>query len=154
MVPGQQKEVLTPGKNQKRYVAGAMDAKTGQLTWVEGARKNSMLFIALLHELRRAYPRARVVHLILDNYQTHTSLITQSVVATLEGRIVLHFLPPYCPQHNRIERLWEDLHAEVTRNHRCRTMAQLMRRVRSFLRRRSRGTATAAEARPRRRCAA
>ena len=31
--------------------------------------------------------------------------------------MVLHFLPPYCPDHNRIERLWKDLHDNVTRNH-------------------------------------
>ncbi|MFP2924295.1 hypothetical protein ACLESO_03555 [Pyxidicoccus sp. 3LG] len=37
---------------------------------------------------------------------------------------MLHFLPPYCPEGNRIERLWLDLHANVTRNHRCRTLAQ------------------------------
>src|SRR5688572_4690975 len=34
-------------------------------------------------------------------------------------RVALHFLPPYCPTVNRIERLWLDLHAVVTRNHRC-----------------------------------
>jgi len=36
MLPGQQKTVLTPGQNQKRYLAGALDAHTGKLTWVEG----------------------------------------------------------------------------------------------------------------------
>ena len=30
------KMVLTPGKNEKRYLAGALDARTGRLTWVEG----------------------------------------------------------------------------------------------------------------------
>jgi len=41
----------------------------------------------------------------------------------------LEFLPPYCPQENRIERLWLDLHANVTRNHRRRTMPELMAAV-------------------------
>jgi transposase len=35
-------------------------------------------------------------------------------------------LPPYCPDANRIERVWQDLHANVTRNHRCKTLAQLL----------------------------
>jgi transposase len=47
-------------------------------------------------------------------------------------------LPPYCPDNNRIERTWEDLHANVTRNHKCRDMSQLMRNVRAWLRRRNR----------------
>jgi hypothetical protein len=37
-----------------------------------------------------------------------------------------------------IERVWEDLHANVTRNHTCRTMRRLMRRVYYYLYRRLR----------------
>ena len=33
---GQQKEVVTPGKNVKRYLAGALNPCTGQLHWVQG----------------------------------------------------------------------------------------------------------------------
>jgi len=39
-------------------------------------------------------------------------------------------LPPYCPNDNRIERLWQDLHANVTRNHTCVNMDELMTKVR------------------------
>lgn len=134
---GQQKFVMTPGQNKKRYLAGAMNARTGRLTVVESDRKNSMLFIGLLHDLRRTYPTAPVIHVILDNYSIHSSRITQAVLKSMGGRIVLHFLPPYCPQHNKIERLWQDLHAAVTRNHRCRTIEELMTEVHAFLRPRS-----------------
>jgi transposase len=138
---GQQKQVLTPGQNQKRYLAGAMDAKTGHLTWVESDRKNSDLFIALLWRLIKVYPQAKKIHVILDNYRIHSSYITQQAVEAMNGRIVLHFLPPYCPQHNRIERLWQDLHARVTRNHNRKTMVELMRDVRTELRRHNRRAA-------------
>ncbi len=137
MVRGQQKEVVTPGQNQKRYLAGAMNGVTGELVWVEGTRKCSDLFIALLGKLARVYAHAKVVHVILDNYRIHHSRITQTVVASAGGKIVLHFLPPYCPNENKIERLWQDLHAEVTRNHRCASMDALMHNVRQFLRRRT-----------------
>src|SRR5262249_54940508 len=53
---------------------------------------------------------------------------------SLADRVVLHFLPPYSPDHNRIERVWLDLHANVTRNHRCPTMQLLLEHVRAFLR--------------------
>jgi len=48
--------------------------------------------------------------------------------------VALHFLPPYCPDDNRIERVWLDLHSNGTRNHRCRTVKELMGRVVAFLR--------------------
>src|SRR6516162_1720854 len=68
---GQQKEVMTPGQNQKRYLAGAMDARTRRLVWVEGERKTSALFLNLLDKLRETYPKAKVIHVVLDNYRIH-----------------------------------------------------------------------------------
>lgn len=140
MMPGQQKEVRTPGKNVKRYLAGALDARSGQMHWVAGERKTSALFIALLKSLLEAYPRAPVIHVILDNYRIHDSKITQAAVAGFGGRIKLHFLPPYCPNENKIERVWQDLHANVTRNHTCETIDDLMDNVHYYLHKRNRST--------------
>jgi transposase len=134
MLSGTQKTVLTPGKNEKRYLAGALNARTGRLTWVEADRKNSDLFIRQLWQLARVdYPRARRIHIILDNYKIHSSQRTQLALAALGDRVQLHFLPPYCPDHNRIERTWKDLHDNVTRNHTCRNMRELMREVTTYL---------------------
>ncbi len=138
MVRGQQKDVLTPGKNVKRYLAGALDAWTGQLLWVEGERKTSALFITLLNHLVRSYPQAPVIHVILDNYRIHDSKIVHAAMAGFGTRIRLHFLPPYCPNANKIERVWQDLHANVTRNHACPTITKLMREIRYYLRKRAR----------------
>jgi transposase len=139
---GQQKEALTPGKNEKRYLAGALDVRSGMLIWVEGVRKTSYLFLDLLDELRKRYPRARRLHVILDNYRIHSSTVVQAALGGyLAGKVELHFLPPYCPDHNKIERVWKDLHANVTRNHRCRSINHLMREVRYYLNKRNRQTA-------------
>jgi len=138
MVRGQQKEVVTPGTNVKRYLAGALDVRTGLLTWVEGDRKASALFIALLDRLRAGYPTAAVIHVILDNYRIHDSKIAQAALQGYGGRVRLHFLPPYSPKENKIERVWEDVHANVTRNHTCPTIETLMVEVREYLWRRNR----------------
>ena len=137
---GQQKEVVTPGKNAKRYLAGALDARTGEVHWVEAEKKDAWLFLDLLKRLTVVYPRARRIHVILDNYKIHRSHIIGIALAHFARRVRLHFLPPYCPDHNRIERLWQDLHAHVTRNHQCPGMTELMREVRYYLRKRNRQT--------------
>jgi transposase len=137
MVRGQQKEALTPGVNQKRYLAGALE-RNKRLVWVEGKRKDSGLFIDLLDALAKAYPKAKKIHLILDNYRIHDSKIVQAALRRHEGRIERHFLPPYCPDENKIERFWQDLHAEVTRNHRCSSMDHLMLDVQEYMERRTR----------------
>ncbi len=75
----------------------------------------------------------RRIHLIVDNYAIHSAHMTRRVLKALGGRIVLHFLPPYCPDANRIERVWQDFHANVTRNHRCKTMRALLANARAYL---------------------
>ncbi len=139
MLPGQQKEVVTPGQNVKRYLAGAKDVRTGRIHWVAGVRKRSSLFIDLLRRLLKAYRSAKVIHVIVDNYIIHKSRQTQLALSGMP-RLRLHVLPPYSPSFNPIERVWLDLHAEVTRNHRCRTIDQLMAEVEYCLKHRNRKT--------------
>lgn len=134
MLAGQQKEAPTPGKNEKRYLAGALNARTGRLTWVEGERKTSSLFIALVdHLVSRSYARCGTIHLVLDNFRIHSSRAVECARRRWGDRVQFHFLPPYCPDHNRIERLWKDLHDNVTRNHTCADMNSLMRNVHDYL---------------------
>jgi transposase len=136
---GQQKEAMTPGKNEKRYLAGAKDVRTGEIHWVEAEKKDSWLFLKLLHKLATAvYSKAKVIHVILDNYRIHKSGVIAIALANFASRVRLHFLPPYCPDDNAIERDWQDLHANVTRNHCCKNMTELMRAVRYHLRKRNR----------------
>lgn len=141
---GQQKEVMTPGKNEKRYLAGALDVRSGQIHWVEAEKKDAWLFLDMLKRLTVVYGQARVIHVILDNYKIHSSRVIAIALAHFARRVRLHFLPPYCPDSNRIERVWQDLHANVTRNHRCSGMSELMNNVRYYLRIRNRTRLTAA----------
>lgn len=126
---GRRKRVPTPGNNQKRYVAGALTIGSGKLTWAFGARKSSDLFIAALTALLRRYRRYRRLHVIVDNFSIHTSERTRAFVEAAGGKLVLHFLPPYAPQYNRIERVWKQVHDNVTRNHRCASTDQLVEEV-------------------------
>ena len=131
---GQRRYVRTPGQNRKRFVAGALNALTGKLTWVAAHSKASDLFCALVWKLVGDYRDARRIHIILDNYIIHASKRTKHFLAQFGDRVVLHFLPPYCPDANRIERVWLDLHANVTRNHRCLAIEELMVQVVAFMR--------------------
>lgn len=134
MLPGTQRQVLTPGKNVKRYFAAAMDAATDRVTWVKGDRKNSRLFIELLKKLAKTYAGKKVIHVILDNFTIHSSRQTRAWLAEHGRQFRLHFLPPYCPDDNRIERkLWREVHANCTVNHRCGTIEDLVEEVVHYL---------------------
>ena len=139
MLPGTQRTVPTPGKNVKRYLAGAMDATSDRVMWVKSERKNSLLFIELLKKLLAEYADRKVIHVILDNYCIHSSRQTRAWLAERGQKFRLHFLPPYCPDDNRIERkLWREVHANCTVNHRCQSMRELMGNVVHYLKQHNR----------------
>jgi transposase len=150
-LPGQQRRVMTPGQNIKRYYAAAMDAKTDKLVWVKGERKNSRLFIELLTKLAKVHAGKTLIHVVLDNYSVHTSRQTNLWLQQFGQQFRLHFLPPYDPDDNRIERkVWREVHANVTINHQCTSIEQLCGEVSEYLKKHNRN-ATPLEVRESRR---
>lgn len=114
---GSQRAVMTPGTNQKTYLAGALDIVTGKVwTWVAD-RKTSVLFLALLQMIEAAVPhRVPRIYLVVDNFKIHHAKAVTTWLAD-HPRVTLLFLPSYCPQANPIERVFGDVHDKCTRNH-------------------------------------
>ena len=126
---GEQAEVETPGNNDKRYLAGSMNWRTGQLWVTEGKQRNGELFVRHLEELRWRLRRYRVIHVFCDNARFHQAEKCKQLQAYLRRwghRIELHYLPLYDPESNPIERVWWHLHDELTRNHQCQTLEELL----------------------------
>ena len=122
-----------PGQNRKRYLAGALHARTGRVAYVEGTRKNSDLFLCLLDHLRQTYRAACRIILIVDNYIIHKCRLAH-VWLKHNPKFRLLFQPAYQPWVNDIEKLWKQLHDNVTRKHRYSTIDRLMDAVRAFMR--------------------
>jgi transposase len=129
---GEQAPLETPGDNEKRALAGSLHWRTGRLveTWGRpGEGRTAALFCRHLDDLRRALRHFKVIHVICDNAAFHKPDRSNAVKAYLKEwghRVVLHYLPTYSPDTNPIERVWWRLHEAVTRNHRCRTMDELL----------------------------
>jgi transposase len=127
---GQQSEVVTPGNNEKRHLAGSLHWRTGRLLLsAPGTRRNSSLFLAHLDDLRRQLRSYRVIHVVCDNAKFHDCHVVRDYLLRHGERIVLHFLPKYAPETNPIERIWWHLHETITRNHRCRSIEELLTEV-------------------------
>jgi transposase len=108
---GRQAAVATPGTNAKRYLAGSIHWRTGRVLLTEGRPKegrSAALFCRHLDDLRRAFRRYRVVHVVCDNARTHKpdkARLVQEYLGRWGGRVVLHYLPAYAPECNPIERV-------------------------------------------------
>jgi len=127
MPKGEVVEVVTPGVNQKRYLAGALDHLTGKVVSCIGERKTAGLFLALLEALDGAYPAARYrrLYVVVDNFGIHKARAVAEWLAK-HRRIELLFLPTYCPKANPIERVFWEVHDKCTRNHRRKQIGQLV----------------------------
>jgi transposase len=134
MPKGTQVEVMTPGKNEKQYLAGALDWATGLVTSVIGARKTNDLFLDLLEAIdaQLTLRKVRRIYVVVDNYGIHKAA---PVTAWLERhpRFELLFLPTYCPRANPIERVFGDIHDRCTRNHQRTRLNDLVRDVQDYL---------------------
>jgi putative transposase len=130
MPQGSRHEVMTPGKNEKHYLAGALDASTGELHYTLGERKNNGLFRDLLDVLDHTYPASRIdrIYVVVDNYIIHKA---KAVNQWLEQhpRFELLWLPTYCPKANPIERAFGDVHDKCTRNHQRKRLRDLVKDV-------------------------
>src|SRR5262249_38888026 len=135
MPKGEQVEVLTPGTNEKRYLAGALDIATGKITHCVWYRKQTGLFLDLLETLDRTHPAPLFTHLtlVVDNAKLHRAKKVQQWVAA-HPRFELLYLPTYCPRANPLERAFGDVHDKCTRNHTRKEMWHLVQDVKRHLR--------------------
>lgn len=140
---GQQVEIPTPGTNEKRYLAGSLNWRTGTLIVTEGWSKegrSAALFVRHLDDLRCRLLCYRKIHVICDNARSHDGRLVQRYLRQWGHRLVLHYLPTYAPDANPIERVWWHLHEEITRCHRCQSLEELLDLVFAWLQQRARFT--------------
>jgi len=130
MPKGTQKQVWTPGTNQKTYLAGALNYRTGKLVHVISPQKNRWLFIRLLEAIGRNCPASRFerIYVVVDNYKIHKAKAVEQWLAA-HPRLELAWLPTYCPRANPIERAFGDVHDKCTRNHQRKRLRDLVQDV-------------------------
>jgi transposase len=134
MPKGEQVEVMTPGTNEKRPLAGALNITTGTIPQCVWYRKTTGVFLDLLKTLDRPYPARTFWRLVVvaDNAKLHHA----GAVAqwrTAHPRFEVLYLPTYCPQANPIERAFGDVHDKCTRNHTRKRMGHLVQDVKQHL---------------------
>jgi putative transposase len=127
MLQGTTVKRVTPGQNQKHYLAGALEPQSGRIVYCTSPRKTNALFRALLDRLEWRYPQAQFakISVVVDNYKIHTAKAVERWLAA-PPRFELLFLPTYCPKANPIERAFADVHDKCTRNHQRKRLEELV----------------------------
>ena len=93
---------------------GALNLESMQIIIDSYETINSETMVKYFDHLKEAYPKAPKIHLILDQGPYNISVVTQE--AAKKRGIYLHYLPPYSPNLNPIERLWKVMNEHVRNN--------------------------------------
>lgn len=111
MKQGQQKSIpaLQPGAKKHCHILGAYSWNTDMISWKVTTWKNSQSFLEFIEYLLvECYPTGRIV-LVMDNVSYHKSAPVLAALSLFEHRLLIIWLPPYCPELNLIERYWKHL---------------------------------------------
>ena len=119
---------------QRINIHGAIDLETGQTRMIEVETVDAASTIRLLESIEAFYPLLVFIHVYLDNARYHHAKLVRQWLARPGCRIKLHFIPPYCPHLNPIERLWGVMHKHVTHNRCYATCTQFADATLGFLR--------------------
>ena len=111
---GVRKPILTTGNRTRLNIMGTLDLAKMALNTTEHTTLNHEAMEEHFKHLRRTYPTAPKIHLILDQGSYNTS--HKTVEAAKQLSIVLHHLPPYSPNLNPIERCWKIMNEHVRNN--------------------------------------
>ncbi len=132
---GQRQQVMTPGKNRRRTIFGAVELASGRFCYQVIRKAVSAGFIAFLAQLQQAWPAAPVIAVVCDNVIIHHSKLVQRWLAAHPQVRVLHGARS-SPHDNPVERVWGALTAWLA-NSPTLTIAGRVRQVHAFFRERT-----------------
>jgi len=106
-IKGQTPVVRSTGQRSSVNMISAVSARGHMRFMVAKGRVNGAVFVEFLKRLM--HNAARPIFLILDGGSYHTSQLVKDYVASLDGKLRLFFLPPYSPELNPDEQVWNYL---------------------------------------------
>lgn len=114
ILTGERKGIPTTGRQYRVNLIGGISLDGHKIVYRQAEQINAESIKLFLHQLRKNHPCGARIHVIWDNAGYHTSKEVKKYAIKL--KIKLHYLPPYSPNLNPIERLWKLMHEHVTYN--------------------------------------
>lgn len=105
MKKGEPKTIPANTGRSRINLTGAIDILSHRIHIREDKTLNASATIGFLQQLEEAYPTLTRVHVFCDNASYYRNKEVTEYLRT--SKVKLHFLPPYSPNLNPIERLWK-----------------------------------------------
>jgi len=128
---GHDKAIETTGSRTRLNIIGAIDLNNIADAKVKRYDKvNSETIQQFFSELRQNENNNKRIHLILDGAAYHRANAVKDKAKELN--IELHYLPPYSPNLNPIERLWKVMNEHVRNNNYFSTAQEFRQTIDDF----------------------
>lgn len=111
---GVRKELLTNTGRQRLNLTGSIDIASRKVLIQEDQTLNAESTITFLRKIEDAYSQATTIHIFCDNARYYRNKAVTAYLAS--SKVKMHFLPPYSPNLNPIERLWKFTNERVLCN--------------------------------------
>ena len=112
---GKEMEISTTASRTRINILGAINLDNMNVITEDcGKSINSQSIIDFFDSIKKAYSEKRAIHVILDQAGYNRSFEVREYAFRLG--IHLHYLPPYSPNLNSIERLWKVMNEDVRNN--------------------------------------
>jgi transposase len=128
-----------PARQTHDYVRHGVTNLFAALNIVDGTvlarcapRKRHTEFLAFLEQVNRSVPPRRAIHLILDNYGTHTHPAVEAWFAA-HPRYHRHFVPTSASWLNLVERWFAEITRKRIRRGTFRSVADLIRAIEAYV---------------------
>ena len=129
---GQTPVVRTSGQRQSINVISAINARGAFWAMTYDGKLNAESFTVFLQNFMKG--RTAKVFLVVDGHPAHRAKCVQRYLASLRGRLELHFLPPYAPDLNPDEFVWHYMKKNGVAKKPLKQNESLRRRVEQDLR--------------------
>jgi transposase len=111
---GVRKEIAANTGRMRLNLSGIIDVISHKVLVKEDQTLNAESTIHFFKNIEKAYPTMKKVHVFCDNAPYYRNARVRQYLET--SKISLHFLPPYSPNLNPIERLWKWMKERVIYN--------------------------------------
>jgi transposase len=129
---GQTPIVPTSGQRQSINAISAVTARGDFWSITYDGKLNAQVFVLFLRNFMRS--RKRPAFFIVDGHPAHRARSVREYIASQRGRLELHFLPPYAPDLNPDEFVWNHMKSNGVAKKPLKMNESLRRRVEKDLR--------------------
>lgn len=129
---GEQKRIPTNTGRKRLNINGALNIDNMAAVVHYAETLNAQTTMELFDKIQAAYPDKKRIHLIIDNARYYKNRELQKYLRKRKCRIKVHFLPPYSPNLNFIERLWHYLKKYIIGTKRRQTFKEFEADIRTF----------------------